>query len=63
MVKTIEIDKWIAAFDSELHAKDCAVNTPKIEFSEKKILAERFFNNLSNDIHRNLPFILIKVTI
>ena len=28
---------WITAIASELHAEDCAVDTPKIEFSANKI--------------------------
>ena len=41
---------WIAAIASELHVEDRAMDTPKIEFSANKILAERFFNNLFDDI-------------
>ena len=29
---------WIAAFDSELHVEDRALDTPKIKFSANKIL-------------------------
>ena len=52
---TIDVDDlsdrlWIAAITSELHAEDRAMDTPKIEFSMKKNLAEGFFNNPSNDI-------------
>ena len=41
---------WIAAFDLELHAKDCAVDTPKIRFSANKLSTGRFFDNPSDDI-------------
>ena len=41
---------WIAAFDSELHAEDRAVDTPKIRFSANKISTGRFFDNPSDDI-------------
>ena len=50
----------MAAFDSELHAKDCAMDTPKIRFSANKILTGRFFDNPSDDIldhHSELPFV------
>ena len=52
---TINVDDlsdglWVVAIASELHAEDCAVDTPKIEFSVNKILAEKFFNNPSDDI-------------
>ena len=45
---------WITAIASELHAEDHAVDTPKIEFSVNKILAEGFFNNPSDDIPDHL---------
>ena len=51
---------WIAAIASELHAEDHAMDTPKIEFSVNKILAEGFFDNPSHDIldhHSKCPFI------
>ena len=51
---------WIAAFDSELHAEDRAVDMHKIRFSANKILTGRFFDNLSDDIldhHSELPFV------
>ena len=35
----------IAAITLELHAEDRAADTPKIEFSVNKVLAERFSNN------------------
>ena len=62
---TIDVDDlshglWIAAIASELHAEDCAVDTPKIEFSANKILAEGFLDNPSNDIldhHSKRPFV------
>ena len=50
----------MAAFDSELHAEDRAMDTPKIRFSANKILTGRFFDNLSDDIlnhHSELPFV------
>ena len=40
----------ITAITLELHAEDRAVDMPKFEFHTNKILAERFFNNPSNDI-------------
>ena len=51
---------WISVIASELHAEDCDVDMPKIKFSVNKILAERFFDNTSNDIldhHSKRPFI------
>ena len=54
---------WIAAIASELHAEDSAVDTPKIEFSANKILAEGFFDNPSDDIldpHSKHPFIQLR---
>ena len=45
---------------SELHAGDCAADTPKIKFSANKILAKRFFDNPSDDIrdhHSKLLFV------
>ena len=54
---------WIAAIASELHAQDHAVDTPKIKFSAKKILAEGFFDNPSNDIldhHGKRQFIQLR---
>ena len=50
----------MAAFDSEFHAEDHAVDTPKIKFSANKILTGRFFDNPSDDIldhHSELPFV------
>ena len=47
---------WIAVIASELHAEDRAVD---IDFSANKILAESFFDNLSDDIldhHSKRPF-------
>ena len=49
----------MAAFDSELHAEDRAVNTPKIRFSANKILTHRFFDKPPDDNldhHSELPF-------
>ena len=43
----------IVVIASELHAEDCVVDTPKIEFSANKVLAERFFDNPSDDISDN----------
>ena len=46
----------------ELHAEDHAVDTPKIVFSANKILAEHFFNDLSDgniDHHTPLPSVLL----
>ena len=61
---TIDVDDpseglSIAAITSELNAEDYAANTPKIKFSANEILAERFFDNPSNDIqdHSKLLFI------
>ena len=53
--QTIDIDNLsdglqITALTLELYAEDCAVHMPKLEFYKNKILAERFFNNPSNDI-------------
>ena len=51
---------WIAAFDSELHAEDRAVDTPQIRFFANKMLTGRFFDNPSDDIldhHSELPFV------
>ena len=52
---TIDVDDLsdgvsIVDIASELHAEDLVVDMPKIEFSINKILAERFFDNLSDDI-------------
>ena len=55
----------IAAIALELHAEDCAVDTPKIAFSVHKILGERFFNNASDDIrdhHSKLLFVGLRFT-
>ena len=48
----------IAAIAWELHVEDCAVDTPKIEFSANKVLEGRFFNNPSNNIrdHHTVSF-------
>ena len=51
---TINVDDpsdglWIATIASELHAEDRAMDMPKIKFSANKILAEGFFDNLSDD--------------
>ena len=62
---TIDVDDlshglWIATIALELHAKDRAVDTPKIEFSANKILAEGFLDNPSDDIldhHSKHPFV------
>ena len=43
-----------------LHAEDRAMDTPKIEFSVNKILAEHFFNNPYLD-HYNTSICLVKV--
>ena len=40
----------MAAFSLEQHAKHHAVDPPKIWFFATKIVAERFFDNLSADI-------------
>ena len=61
---TINVDNLldglsIAAIPSELYAEDHA-DMPKIEFSANKILGERFFDNLSDDIqdyHSKLLFV------
>jgi hypothetical protein len=53
----------IAAFSSELLVKDCSADIPKIEFSANKILAKRFFDNLSDDMldhHSRLPFVQLR---
>ena len=50
----------IAAFNSELPAKDRATDTPKIEISANKNLAKRFFDNPPDDMldhHSRLPFV------
>ena len=62
---TIDVDDLsdgllIAALSSELYVEDHAVDTPKMDFSANKILAGRFFDNLSNDIldhHGKFPFV------
>ena len=46
---------------SELHMEDRAVDTSKIDFSVNKVLAERFFDNLSNDILNHHSKLLAKV--
>ena len=55
----------IVAIASGLHAEDCVVDTPKIEFPANKILAERFFDNPSDDIqdhHSKLLFVGLRFT-
>ena len=50
----------MAAFDSELHAENRAMDMPKIRFSANKILTGRFFDNPSDDIldhHSELSFV------
>ena len=44
----------------ELHAEDYTMDMPKIEFSVDKILAEHFFNNLS-DANLDHPIMLLSV--
>ena len=67
---TINVDNLsdglsIAAIASELYAEDHAADIPKIELSANKILGERFFDNLSDDIqdyHSKLLFVGLRFT-
>ena len=51
---------WRAAFNSELHAEDRVVDTPKLKFSANKNFAVKFINNPPDDNldhHSKLSFV------
>ena len=51
---------WIAAFDSELHVEDCAVDTPKSGFLQIKSQQIGFSTIRLIDQHSKLPFVLLR---